>query len=138
MAYRMVLIGYLPEEFASARQKWAPHPFILDYADSPERADLMQDVPQVDLAAFHSRMLDSIPYITVMRSHGFVPFLVVTPEHTNMQQTQNAVKQIFEVHTNAPGKQRRKSNRLRRFILLQRTAACPRPGRRSFFDSKRI
>ena len=96
MACRMVLIGYLPDEFASARQKWASHPFILDYADSPERANLMQDAPQVDLAVFHSRVLDSIPYITVMRSHGSVPFLVVTPEHTNMQQTQDAVKQIFE------------------------------------------
>lgn len=76
MAYQVLAIGYNPEEFEAESQKWTEYSIELVFAVSAQQAQYFLDERSFSLAIFHSRVLDYLPYIDVMRNMKSVPILV--------------------------------------------------------------
>lgn len=97
MADQVLAIGYKPEEFETESQKWTEYGIELVFAVSAQQAQYFLDERSFSLAIFHSRVLDCLPYIDVMRNMKSVPILVVTPEFANMEQMEQTVQYLREV-----------------------------------------
>ena len=96
MADQVLAIGYKPEEFEAESQKWTEYSIELVFAVSAQQAQYFLDERSFSLAIFHSRVLDCLPYIDVMRNMKSVPILVVTPEFANMEQMEQTVQYLRE------------------------------------------
>lgn len=66
MDHRILGIGYPPSEYKSTRQKWKQHD--IEFADTAEQADRYLHENKYPFAVLHSRELDSILYINVIRA----------------------------------------------------------------------
>lgn len=96
MADQVLAIGYKPEEYEAESQKWKEYGIELVFAVSAQQAQYFLDVRSFSLAIFHSRVLNCLPYIDVMRNMRSVPILVVTPECVNMEQMMQTVQYLHE------------------------------------------
>lgn len=96
MNYNVLGIGYLPAKYESTYEKWGTHDVDIVFADSALQADQLLKEKQFCFAIFHSRMLDNIPYINVMRSNKTVPFLILTSQCMNTKQAKLAIQYILQ------------------------------------------
>lgn len=103
MADQVLAIGYKPEEYEAESQKWKEYGIELVFAVSAQQAQYFLDEKSFSLAIFHSRVLDCLPYIDIMRNMKSVPILVVTPECVNMEQLEQTVQYINEVSMSPEG-----------------------------------
>lgn len=86
MSYRVLAIGYFPEEQDSLSQKWATGNVTLDFSCSAENAQKLIDAHDYAWTIFHSRTLDCLPYIDIMRKIKSIPILILTSACTNIGQ----------------------------------------------------
>lgn len=97
MVNQALAIGYKQEEYRAESQKWADYDIELVFAISAQQAQNFLDEKKFSLAVFHSRVLDCLPYIDVMRNIKSVPILVVTPECVNVEQLEQSIQYLGEV-----------------------------------------
>lgn len=93
--YHVLALGYKPEEYKTTFEKWIEYDFRIEYVYSADQAQQFLSDKIYSLVLFHSRMLDCLPYINIMRSIKSVPVLVLTPEYTNAEQTQLAIQYLL-------------------------------------------
>lgn len=103
MVNQVLAIGYKPKEYEPESQKWAHYSIELVFAVSAQQAQYFLDERSFSLAIFHSRVLDCLPYIDVMRNMKSVPILVVTPECVNMEQMEQTIQYINEMSMSPKG-----------------------------------
>lgn len=96
MANQVLAIGYKPEEYEIESPKWAHYDIELVFSVSAQQARYFLDERSFSFAIFHSRVLDCLPYIDVMRNMKSVPILVVTPECINVEQIEQSVQYLCE------------------------------------------
>lgn len=96
MANQILAIGYKPEEYEAESQKWAEYNIEILFTVSAQQTQCLLDEKNISLAIFHSRVLDCLPYIDVMRNIKSIPILVVTPECVDMEQIEQAVQYLCE------------------------------------------
>lgn len=95
MEHQVLAIGYCLDEYEATRQKWKRYNANLEFADSVQQAHFLLNNKKFSWVIFHSRMLESLPYIDVIRNTKFVPILIITPECTSIEQAQLAVQYLI-------------------------------------------
>ena len=103
MADQALAIGYKPEEYEAESHKWKEYGIELVFAVSAKQAQYFLNERSFSLVIFHSRVLDCLPYIDIMRSMKTIPILVVTPECVNVEQMVQTVQYLHETDISFDG-----------------------------------
>lgn len=100
MNHQVLGIGFLPAEFSEMQNELAKNSADIEFSESSEHARSLLQSNEYTCVIFHSRILDCMIYIDIIRVITSTPVLILTPEYTNAEQAQSALQYLL----NADGK----------------------------------
>lgn len=71
MAYKVLAVGYNRNEYEIICPKLLKKNVETDFSETTQKAQCLLREKSYDWAIFHSRVLDSLPYVNVMRSTAY-------------------------------------------------------------------
>jgi len=85
MADKVLVIGYDRKEYDIICPKLLKKNATIDFSETTQTAQYLLKEKSYDWTIFHSRVLDSLPYVNVMRSIRHIPIIIISPEDFGME-----------------------------------------------------
>lgn len=95
MKRQLLGIGFLSTEFSTIFNKLPENSANIEFSESSEHARYLLKSNDYSCVIFHSRILDCMTYIDIMREITSIPILILTPECTNVEQVQSAMQYLL-------------------------------------------
>nr|WP_296464093.1 winged helix-turn-helix domain-containing protein [uncultured Acetatifactor sp.] len=106
MAYKVLAVGYNRNEYEIICPKLLKKNVETDFSETTQKAQCLLREKSYDWAIFHSRVLDSLPYVNVMRSIRHIPIIIVDPEGFGIEQ----ISDVLECFADFSSKRRNSIN----------------------------
>ncbi len=100
MADKVLVIGYDRKEYDIICPKLLKKNATIDFSETTQTAQYLLKEKSYDWTIFHSRVLDSLPYVNVMRSIRHIPIIIISPEDFGMER----ISYILECFGDLSGK----------------------------------
>jgi len=94
MTYKVLAIGYDRKEYEIICLRLMNA--IIDFSETTQKAQYLLEEKSYDLTIFHSRVLDSLPYVNVMRSIRHIPIIIIDPENFGMERIQFFLESLVD------------------------------------------
>ena len=92
MACKVLAIGYNRNEYEIICSKLLKKNIATDLSETTQKAQCLLREQSYDWAIFHSRVLDSLPYVNVMRSIRHIPIIIIDPEDFGIEQISDVIE----------------------------------------------
>lgn len=86
MTYKVLAIEYDRKEYEIICSRLMNA--IIDFSETTQKAQYLLEEKSYDWTIFHSQVLDSLPYVNVMRSIRHIPIIIIDPENFGMERIQ--------------------------------------------------
>lgn len=88
MTYKVLAIGYDRKDYEVICLRLLKKNVTIDLSETTQKAQYLLKEKSYDWAIFHSRVLDSLPYVNVMRSIRHMPIIIIDPKDFGMERIQ--------------------------------------------------
>lgn len=92
MACKVLAIGYNRNEYEIICSKLLKKNIATDLSETTQKAQCLLREQSYDWAIFHSRVLDSLPYVNVMRSIRHIPIIIIDSEDFGIEQISDVLE----------------------------------------------